>query len=52
MKYKTVRTTMGRKYKVQMSEAESAERFLYNVALVFVPFISAAGMFLLWVKMG
>ena len=50
--YKTMKTTMGRKYRVRMAEDERVARLIYHVALVVVPFVSAAGMFALWVKMG
>ncbi len=50
--YKTFKTTMGRKYTVKMTAEEIAERELFHMALVLVPFLAAAGMFLLWVKMG
>lgn len=50
--YKVLRTTMGRKYKVRMTEDELAERELFRIALVALPFLASAGMFLLWIKMG
>ena len=50
--YRTERTTMGRKIRVRMSEDEIAERELYNLAIVTLPFITAALMFFLWVKVG
>ena len=35
-----------------MTEEELAERELFHILLVLMPFVAAAGMFLLWVKMG
>ena len=48
--YKVLKTTMGRKYKVRMSEDEIAERDLYQMAVVILPLISSVLMFLIWVK--
>lgn len=48
--YKVLKTTMGRKYKVRMSEDEIAERDLYRMAVVILPLISSVLMFLIWVK--
>ena len=50
--YKVLKTTMGRKYKVRMTEDEIAERELFNIVLAVLPFIASVGMFLLWIKMG
>lgn len=50
--YRTERTTMGRKIRVRMSEDEIAERELFHLAIVTLPFITAALMFFLWVKVG
>ena len=50
--YKTFKTTMGRRYRVRMSEDEVAERELFHIVLVALPLITAAGMFFLWVKAG
>jgi hypothetical protein len=43
---------MGRKYRVRVTSEEAAARWLYNVALVVVPFVSSALMFYVWVKVG
>lgn len=51
-RYKVQRTTLGHRYYVRQTEDEIAERIRYNVALVVVPFVSAALMFFLWVKVG
>ncbi len=40
-KYKTLKTTMGRKYRIRMSEDEIAERELFKMALIAVPFFSS-----------
>ena len=50
--YRTLKTTMGRKYLVRVTSEEAAARWLYNVALVVVPFVSSALMFYVWVKVG
>ena len=50
--YKTLKTTMGRRYRVRITSEEAAARWLYNVALVVVPFVSSALMFYVWVKVG
>jgi hypothetical protein len=50
--YKTLKTTMGRKYRVRVTSEEAAARWLYNVALVVVPFVSSALMCYVWVKVG
>lgn len=51
-RYKMQRTTLGHRYYVRQTEDEIAEKIRYNIALVVVPFVSAALMFLVWVKMG
>ena len=51
MRYRTYKTTMGRKVRVRMSDEEIAARWIYRFALVAVPFISSALMFYVWVKM-
>ena len=50
--YKVLKTTMGRKYKVQMSDDEIAERELFYMAITVLPFVTAILLFLVWVKMG
>lgn len=50
--YRRTKTTTGHRYYCRMPGSEIAERILYRIALVAVPFLGAAGMFLLWVKMG
>lgn len=48
--YRTFKTTMGRKYKVRMTDDEIVERDLYRLAVVALPLISSVLMFLIWVK--
>lgn len=50
--YRTLKTTMGRRYRVKITSEEAAARWLYNVSLVVVPFVSSALMFYVWVKVG
>lgn len=50
MRYRTYKTTMGRKIRVRMSDEEIAARWLYRFALVAVPFITSAAMFYVLVK--
>ena len=51
-KYKTYRTTMGRKVRVRMSDEEVAARWLYRFALVAVPFISSVLLTVVWMAVG
>ena len=51
-RYMTLKTNMGHKIRVRMSDEEIAGRTLYRIAIVTLPFLASAGMFLLWVKMG
>ena len=48
--YKTVKTTMGHKIRVHMSDQEVLERMLYWAAVTILPFIGSALLFLVWVK--
>ena len=50
--YKVLKTTMGRKYKVRMSDDEIAERELFHMAITVLPFVTAILFFVIWVKMG
>ena len=50
--YRRQKTTTGHRYYCRMPGSEIAERVLFRIAVVAVPFLGAAGMFLLWVKMG
>ena len=51
-RYQRMKTTTGHRYTVRMTDDEVAGKIIYHIALVAVPFISSALMFLLWVKMG
>lgn len=51
-RYKTVKTTMGHKIRVRMSEQEIMERQLFAVVVAVLPFVATALMFALWVKVG
>ena len=42
---------MGHKIRMRMTEDEIAERELFHIALVGLPFVTAALMFFLWVRM-
>ena len=48
--YRIEKTSMGHKIRVKMSEDEIAERELYRMAIVCLPFVFSALMFFLWVK--
>lgn len=48
--YKVLKTTMGRKYKVRMTEDEVAERDLFWLAIVGLPFLASVLMTILWIK--
>lgn len=48
--YKTVKTTMGHKIRVRMSEQEVTERRLYWAAITILPFIGSALLFFVWAK--
>ena len=50
--YRTFKTTMGHKIRMRMTEEEIAERELFYIVLVALPFIASVGMFLLWINMG
>ena len=50
--YKVLKTTMGRKYKVRMSEYEIAERDLYRMAVVALPFFGTVLLMAVWLLRG
>ena len=52
IRYRTLKTTLGRKYRVRMTDSEIAERTLYRIALVALPFFSSVIMFWIWVRIG
>ena len=46
--YKVLKTTMGRRYKVRMSEDEIAERDLFRLAVVALPFFGTILLMAVW----
>ena len=50
--YKTIKTTLGHKIRVEMSEEEIQERETFHALVILMPFIGSALMFFLWVKVG
>ena len=48
--YKVLKTTMGRKYRMRMSEDEIAERDLFRLAVIGLPFLASVLMTILWIK--
>ncbi len=51
-RYRTMKTTMGRKYVVRIPEDEAAERLLFGIARVVLPLVCGALAFLLWFTVG
>ena len=49
-RYRVMKTTMGRKYLVRVTEDEAEAQRIYWAAVTVIPFVSAALMMLLWVK--
>lgn len=52
MKYRTFKTTMGRKYKVPMTEDEIAERSLFRMAITVLPFLGTILLTAVWLMRG
>jgi hypothetical protein len=52
MMYKTVKTSMGHKFRVQMKPEEVRERRLMNITLVVAPFFGAMALFGIWLGVG
>lgn len=50
--YRTFRTTMGRKYKMRMTQDEKAEQELLRIVMVVTTFLGSALMMFMWIKMG
>ena len=50
--YKVLKTTMGRKYKVRMCEDEVAERDLFRLAVVALPFFGTILLMAVWLWIG
>lgn len=52
MKYRTFKTTMGRKYRVRMTDDELAEQELFHITLILVPFLSTVLLMAVWLWRG
>lgn len=52
MKYRTVKTTMGRKFRVPMTDDEVAERSLFRMAITVLPFLGAVLLTAVWLMRG
>lgn len=50
--YRTFKTTMGRKYKVRMTDDEIVERDLYRLSVVVLPFIGTVALMAVWLWRG
>ena len=46
--YKTMKTTMGHKYRMRMAEDEVAERDLFRLAIVALPFFGTILLMAVW----
>jgi len=46
--YKTMKTTMGHKYRMRMAEDEVAERDLFRLAVVALPFFGTILLMAVW----
>ena len=46
--YKTMKTTMGHKYRMRMAEDEVAERDLFRLAVVTLPFLGTVALMAVW----
>jgi len=46
--YKTMKTTMGHKYRMRMAEDEVAERDLFRLAVVALPFLGTVALMAVW----
>ena len=49
-KYRTLKTAMGRKYRVRMTPGEIADRWLYRAAITLVPAAWLIIAFTLWLR--
>ena len=52
MKYRTVKTTMGRKFRVPMTEDEISERSLFRMAITVLPFLGTVLLTIIWLVRG
>ena len=50
--YKVLKTSTGRKYRVQMSEQEIFERDLFNLVRCVLPFIGTVALAAVWLWRG
>ena len=50
MKYRTFKTTMGRKVRVRMSSEEIFADWIYRFSIVLIPFVTSILFFYIWVK--
>ena len=48
MQYKVLKTSMGRKYKVPMTDDEVMERDLFRLAIVVLPFFGTVLLMAVW----
>ena len=48
--YKTMKTTMGHKYRMRTAEDPTLERILMGLAITVLPFAATVAMMLLWIK--
>lgn len=48
--YKTIRTTMGRKYRVEMTKDEVTERRIYWAVVTIMPFLGTILMMGIWLS--
>ena len=51
-RYKTLKTTMGHKYRVRMAEDEAAERDLYRLTIIALPFVCSVLMSIIFFARG
>lgn len=51
-RYVVMKTTMGRKYWVRISEDEAAERLLFRVVLLGLPFFGTVLLMAVWLLRG
>jgi hypothetical protein len=51
-RYKVMKTTMGRKYRVRVCEDEVAERALFRAAVVLLPFVGSVLLMAVWLMRG
>ena len=50
MMYRSYKTTMGRRYRMREPYDARMEKILFYVAITVLPFVTAIGMFALWIK--